>query len=447
MTNGIDSQLEIEIADSWLDRLMTRWHERLGKASWNGFLSVTDQAVVSGTNFLTSVIVGRACGPDELGNYALGFTLYCLAVCVQRALISFPFTFYHHRLHGMEQRVFSGSTLAHLAAFGFVVMAMLGVASIALDFSGKWQELVPLVRILAVTFPLAFLVEFARRFVLARLEMTKLLVLDIALATIQLGGLILLASLGWLSAQSAYVVIGIATAIMGSAWLALARPMFAIRWSNVLADAVRNWRYGRWMLAGQLTLFARDSMLIWLVAWELGTVSAGIFAACCTFVKLTSPLPMAAANVLFPSAARAFADGDIAKVRRLANQSVAAICALSAPVVAILVFAGGRLLTKAYGEAFSGAGAVVCLLAFGAISDAFDTGATSGLFAIGRPNLHFIANLVGVLAMLATAVALVPISGILGAAQAWLIGRCLTTSVQSVAFLRLSQQSALRGTP
>ena len=38
-------------------------------------LAILDQVVVSGTRFVTSIIVGRACGPHELGDYTLGFTL------------------------------------------------------------------------------------------------------------------------------------------------------------------------------------------------------------------------------------------------------------------------------------------------------------------------------------------------------------------------------------
>src|SRR4051812_42440657 len=57
-------------------------------------LAILDQLVVSGTRFTTSVIVGRVCGPHELGDYTLGFTLFCIGGCLQTALISQPFTIY-----------------------------------------------------------------------------------------------------------------------------------------------------------------------------------------------------------------------------------------------------------------------------------------------------------------------------------------------------------------
>ena len=50
------------------------------RAAWfavarGGAMAVLDQAVVSGTNFLTVVLVGRACGQEELGYYSLGVTV------------------------------------------------------------------------------------------------------------------------------------------------------------------------------------------------------------------------------------------------------------------------------------------------------------------------------------------------------------------------------------
>lgn len=44
----------------------------------NLFLSLLDQAVVSGTSFITTLLIGRICGAEELGIYSLAFTLIVL---------------------------------------------------------------------------------------------------------------------------------------------------------------------------------------------------------------------------------------------------------------------------------------------------------------------------------------------------------------------------------
>src|SRR5688572_27914583 len=54
-------------------------------------LSVADQAVVSGTNFLFAVVAARRLGPEMFGIFALIFTGWLLAQGIGRALVSQPF--------------------------------------------------------------------------------------------------------------------------------------------------------------------------------------------------------------------------------------------------------------------------------------------------------------------------------------------------------------------
>ncbi len=439
MSMGTDQTFEIAIPESWFKQLVARLQARFGVGALRGVLSVADQFVVSGTHFLTSVIVGRVCGPQELGDYSLAFMMYLFAICVQRALISLPFTTYGNYLQGDERRAFSGSSLAHFAVFGLSAMALLGSASGALACGFGPPSLAPLVGMLAVTFPLAFLVEFARKFALARLKMTTLLSIDVAMSGIQIGGLLLLASLGRLSAVGAYAAMGVGAGIAGLTWLALRRDLFVIRRERIVADARRNWRCGRWLLVSQLTLVARSSAVLWLLALLLDAASIGIYVACETLVKLSGPLMMAVANVLFPSAARAYANRDMSEVRRLVFQSAAVLGTATTLMCGLFVWFGDLSMTRLYGEAYSGLGAIVTLLALAIIADALDTAAANGLLAIEQPNVIFIANLLGTVIMLAVSAVLVVKLGLVGAAWGSLMGRGVTSAVQWAAFVQLSR--------
>src|SRR5207245_2674547 len=139
------------------------------------------------------------------------------------------------------------------------------------------------------------------------------------MSAIQVGALLLFAWLGELSAMTAFAAMGLGGAIAGLTWLALARRLFVIRRTRILADAARNWRFGRWNLASQLMLVVRGTALLWLLVLLLDPTPTGIYVACDTLVRLSAPLLMAVANVFFPRAARAFAKGDMFEVRRLAR--------------------------------------------------------------------------------------------------------------------------------
>ena len=77
-----------------------------------GTLSLIDQGVVSATNFLTMVLLGRT-ATQELGEYQLGFSIVLLAMCVQNALISSPYTLFGNRMEGRQRAQYAGSTLLH----------------------------------------------------------------------------------------------------------------------------------------------------------------------------------------------------------------------------------------------------------------------------------------------------------------------------------------------
>jgi O-antigen/teichoic acid export membrane protein len=404
-------------------------------------LAIVDQSVVSSTRFLTSIIVGRACGPHELGDYSLGFTLYCLGACVQTGLIGLPFTLYGNFLQGDERRVYSGSVLAHFAAFALFVLMLLGLATGVLGLGYGWPRLAPMVGILALTFPLAFLVEFARRFALARLELTAALAIDVAMSAVQLSALLVLAALGQLSAVAAFAAMGLGGAVTGLTWLAVARRHFVIRRTRILADALRNWRFGRWSLASQLVLLARGAAVLWLLALLLDPASTGLFAACETLVRLSAPLLLAVSNVLFPRAASAYATGDLLEVRRLARQAAAVLGTATALLFVLFVLFGELALAKVYGAAYGALGAVLFPVALAMVADGLEIVATNGLMALDRSYDVFVANLLGMGLTLAIAALLIPRWGIAGAAWGSLLGRCGTSAFLWARFLLLSRRA------
>src|SRR5436190_23162028 len=76
-------------------------------------LSVLDQAVVSGTSFATSVLLGRCASQGELGVYYLALSAVYFARGVQEQLVSAPYMIYCSRKEGRALAEYAGSTLIH----------------------------------------------------------------------------------------------------------------------------------------------------------------------------------------------------------------------------------------------------------------------------------------------------------------------------------------------
>src|SRR5262245_49170720 len=76
-------------------------------------LSVVDQAVVSGTNFATSVLLGRFALQEELGVYYLALSIIYFARGIQEQIVSAPYMIYCGRKEGRELAEYAGSSLVH----------------------------------------------------------------------------------------------------------------------------------------------------------------------------------------------------------------------------------------------------------------------------------------------------------------------------------------------
>ena len=54
-------------------------------------VAVFDQAMISGTNFVTAIIIGRCCGAETLGIYSLVAAAMAMVIGLQDQLITAPY--------------------------------------------------------------------------------------------------------------------------------------------------------------------------------------------------------------------------------------------------------------------------------------------------------------------------------------------------------------------
>ena len=122
-----------------------------------GVYSIFDQGVVSGTNFLTTLLIARTCCRAELGFYSLAWTMVLFLTAAQGNLISVPYTIYCQRRSGAGLAEYAGSTLVHQLITSLVaVVCFLGLGILlALGFGP--QGLQPAAWVLLGVIPFLFL--------------------------------------------------------------------------------------------------------------------------------------------------------------------------------------------------------------------------------------------------------------------------------------------------
>lgn len=400
----------------------------------NSFLALADQGVVSAARFFTTVMVGRMCGPGELGNYSLVFSYIFFLACAQEALLSVPYTIYGNRLHGDARRQYAGGVLVQYFLMSVAAMIILAAVAVVLSLGIGPSGLAPVTWLMAGMIPFMMLREFGRQQAFAHLKMATALAIDFFASAILVAGLVLLAYFGALSALTAYTVMGIGCAVAGIAWLIGARDRFLVRKGQIRAVLQRNWLLGRWVLSAQMALAVRGYTIPWLLALTLGTGATGLFAACESIVLLTNPFLLGVGSILTPYVARGYANGGPREARRVAAKATVVLVLVTAGLSGMIVLLSNPLMRIFFGEEYLGQHYTIALLALAVLADASSMAAHSGLCAIERPQLSFVASLTGVLVLLAASAVLVGSWGIMGAVCGLLVGNIVTSTIRCVAF-------------
>ncbi len=403
------------------------------------YLGLIDQAVVSGTRFLTTVAVGRVCGADELGTYTLAFSLLLASVNAQDAFAMGPFVVYGSRQEGPRKSAYSGSVLAQAVLLGLLAILALAGAAVACHWGGWGGSLPPTIALLTGVVPLVLLQQFGRRYALAQLDVRTAFLVDAATASLHLTGLFLLVTTAKLSAFSIFAVNGVACSLPGAVWLFRSRRNFTFTWGQFSADFRQNWRFGRWMLASQLMAVVGAYAMGWLLALFLGLSAAGNYAACVSIVCLANPILLGLGNVLVPEAAHAFAAEGYPGVRCVSRKALLLLVGMTATLAIALLFFGGNILALLYGQEFAVFGHVVAILAFGAVLNAVSLGTNPALLATERSDLAFAAGLLGVSVCCAVGLLLITWWGLVGAACGAVAGNAAAATFMVVNHERVTR--------
>ena len=269
--------------------------------------AIVDQAIVSGANFLTGVIVGRYLVKEEFGLYMLGFGIVLFILNIQTSVITTPYAALSHRSQAIEKRFYTGSTLIHhfvLSAFGALSLFLV---SIVLSFGIGPSGLTEVAEALAFIAFFILLRDYCRRVYFAWLNIVSALVLDTCVSLLQICGLLLLAYAGKLSVTNAFVVSGSACGFAGIIWLIRHKSAFSFSFSKIVNDMKRNWVLAKWIFATAVSTTLSAELYPWFLTGFYNTAVTGELAACKWIIFLANPFMIGLSNLLIPKSAHAFA--------------------------------------------------------------------------------------------------------------------------------------------
>jgi O-antigen/teichoic acid export membrane protein len=408
--------------------------------------ALADQAVVSGTSFLTLVVIGRASSPDELGVYALAIELLIWLQMSQEMLVTLPYTVQQHQPLGTPTE-HAGNSLAFSGLLSALALVVLATTASAMSALSAPPNLVGMIWALAAIAPFALLREFGRRFAFAHLQSGAALVLDIAVASTQLGLIAWLARSGSLSAVTALGAVGAGCGVVAIAWLYLARSNFVIR-KDLLPKTMReSWRLGKWLLATQLTVTLQIQINYWLLAWIVGTSATGVYAACVSVASLANPLLLGSGNILNAKAAFTLKEG-AARLRSATAQASLLLGVGMTLFCLVIALVGEDILQLLYpGQEYAGHSRTINAVALLTLAAAVGLPPYSALASIGRSREIFLTGALGVAVTAALAWLLIPEWGLEGAALAHLSGTVARSAARWLVFLAFVRERGLKDSP
>lgn len=345
-------------------------------------LSVTDQAVVSGTNFLTAAFVARLCSTDQLGLYYLAVTFILILTGIQEQLIATPYTIFRVRFKRAEANQYAGSVVVHHLLFMAASWLPLAAGFSLLWFTGETTGADGL-WVLLIVGPVLLGREVIRRFAFAHSRFVVAIVLDATVATVQLSGVFLLAYFHRLTIGTVFACLGVACAVACLAALAFKTPAAKVRRERLIRDWRHNWAFARWTVPSYLVGNTTPLVMAWVVTLMAGTAATGTLGACATLVNVVNVFILGVANALTPRTAAALHRGGVAELRRvLVTTGLLLVTVLGTSFLAILMF-GDRIATLIYGSQFAGSGPILAVLALSVVASSVGMTTGNGLWALG----------------------------------------------------------------
>jgi O-antigen/teichoic acid export membrane protein len=442
MSNNLPATCEIERGGSsvsLLGRIRTFSTTLFGITARKFSVSLVDQMVVSGANFITTVLVGRSGGPDELANYALGFSVVLITFSFIEALAATPYTVYAVRLKGTARAAYRGAVLLQCGLLSVLAACALGGWGIAVSSGTGPQGLAPTLYVLSAAIPFYVLREFARQCSFAHLNAKTALYIDLAAATLQITCIAILSDQGRLSAVTAFTTVGAANAVAALTWLIRSRNDVVVQRDQIIPAIRRNVSFGSWILVGRMAAqLNSDIFLIWLMAFVLGSKATGIFAACMTVIHLANPFFIGTAQVLTPRIAHAWVENGLWEVQRVMRKTALFVgLVLSGFCIGVFLF-GDEVLRLFYGSQYDGNHLIIIVLSFSVLASVLGLPAGCALFALERPDGNLKANLVGIFLTATVASALILRFELLGVVCGLLCGQIGASAARWRIFARIA---------
>lgn len=430
---------------------MTEMHANTSKSSKtaegksdarNGVYALIDQSIVSGTRFLVTVLVAKACGEVVLGVYALVLSMVLMALIVQQTLVTTPYSNFRNRVQAKSNYygdVWLQSVLVALLS-GLLIAVIGGVFWLLSPAGQADSDKFPMAQMAlacvsaAIAVPFMVSVEFFRRTWLIRMQSKSALILDALISVAVLSVLGALFYLDRLDANAVFGVLAVVNLVAALVGLRLLRPHLDLSQNTAMEHLRKHWGFGKWIFSSEAMTFGRGHLLKWIIGGFLGIGATGIYSACDSLMRAINPFFLAVASVAEPTLAAGYAKSGRTEVKRIAFKVLAIMVAGTLPICLIVSLLSEHLLLYFYGPTFATYAWVVVWLALAAFVYSNGYPLANAIQAIDRPEINFRVRMFTFVFVISASLLVAPTWGLAGLAFLQLVSAILSFSIRVAVF-------------
>jgi len=253
-----------------------------------GGLAILDQGLISGSNFMVSILLARWLMPDQYGAYAIAFGIYMMLSLVYQSLVLEPMAVFGGSVFRANLRGYVRTLVSiHIVLSVAIFAALLGSWAISHQVSSGSAFTGALAGI-AFASPCLMLFALARRCFYVELSPAPAAAGAFIYSAVVLAGLYLVYQRALLSPFVAFLLLGSGALITGTVLMFGVRsklsgsgpaPQVGEAWG-------RHWRYGRWAFAGCIAGWLPSYIYFPLLSSFTGMAESGQLKA---LMNLTLP--------------------------------------------------------------------------------------------------------------------------------------------------------------
>ena len=274
-----------------LQSLMRRYRQ----VNW----ALADQAMVSGVNFITGILLARFLGIEEFGRFTLAWMAVLFVNSIQHALINSPMMSIGPKQSKAGMPSYYGAVFVQQAVFsGAVFVLLLAGVTLSAKVFPEWQVSGFALPLAATALGFQFQ-DFLRRYFFTRERPAAAFASD---AVRYLGQLALLVWL-FIAFREVMDTANVLWVITLTAVIATTFSSFfveRIRWDKVVlrTTTLRHWRFSSWLGASALLEWASGNLFIIAAGALLGPIAVGALKAAQNLMGITHILFMGLENVV-----------------------------------------------------------------------------------------------------------------------------------------------------